>query len=1745
MAGIFAAGKITVKERLVLLERKQMNKVNKHILVAILLVVCCRNVMAQSYYNEWIDFNKTYYKFKVGATGLYRITYNDLQQMQLSAVPAQNFQLWRNGKQVPLFTSAPAGPLTTSGYIEFWGQRNDGVTDRDLYRLPSYQLSDQESLLTDTAAFFLTSNPAANNLRFLSTPNKLTGTLPPAEQYFMYALRKNFKERIHRGWAEIVGERVYSSSYDIGEMWSSFDIDPTIAPTTTSAGSPGTPLTFTFAENLYPAPLGPPAKIKTAIAGSSALSRFYTLELNGQTLISASISSFNARIDSNPNISAAQIPTANATFKITNKSSNQFDHIVSNFVELNYPRQFNFGNQKSFAFTIEPSLLSKYIEITNFNAGSSIPVLYDLTNLRRYEAVVSSGVVKFLIQPSAEAVQFVLVSQETTSVLSIGQPEKRTFVNYNLSANQGDYLIITHPILQQPYSGADQVEAYRAYRSSASGGSYNTRVYDINQLVDQFGYGIKKNPLSIKNFLRYARTNFSVAPKYTFLIGRGLSYADYRQNETDANADRLNLIPTWGYPASDILLASNTMDPIMNTLISRISVVRPQELADYLVKVKEYESAQQNNVQTLDNKAWMKNIVHVVGASDAGLDGLLTSYMRKYETTIEDTLFGGIVTNFNKTVTGPVTPITGSLMKQMFEKGISLLSYFGHSSASSLDYNLNDPSEYNNTGKYPVFSVSGCNAGDLYSFDTARFSVTSTLSEIFVLAKSRGAIGFIASTHFGVTNYLDYYNDALYRSINKTGYGKSLTYNMSEAINVLLGGSGSNNRLARLHAEETTLNGDPAIKMNSFPKPDFVVEELQIKISPNIVSVADTKFNVKAYFHNIGMAKGDSLRIQVRRRYPNGTDTLLVNKKIRSVRFSDSLNIDVPIIASRDKGENKIVVSVDTDGAYDELSETNNSATTTFVILEDELKPVYPYNFAIINRANAKPVASTAEASGIMRQYVFEIDTTELFNSTAKVVKNVASSGGIIEFDPGFTYRDSTVYHWRVAPVPTNGQYVWNYASFTYISGTNLGFSQANQYQHQKSATSNLALDPSDNTWKFGKRVESMFITNSIFGTSGGEDADFRISLSDHPYINSGCVGHSVLFNVFDPKTLLPYYNQRTPSIVPAGNYGSFMSSYPSCDKPGREYNFEYSYMDTSGRRKMRDFLDWVPAGAYVTARILIDQPFNEVPLVSTWKNDQQVYGTGNTLYDRFKSAGFASIDSFNKLKTWVFIYKKPDPTGLNNIEFQPAAKLSEGLYDKITLVVPIPAYDTLGHIVSPQFGPAKNWKQLTWRGTSAETNSADIAVVNVVGISATGRADTLYRLNTTQQTFDLSAVSASQYPYLQLDMRNQDGKNYTPYQLKSWRLYYTPVPEGALAANLNYHFKDTLELGEKLDFSIAFKNVSDVVFADSLVANLTVYDKNNAATVVPVLKRKTLQPGDTTLISASIDTKTLEGTNTVFLDVNPNYLQPEQYRFNNFLYKNFFVKADTYNPLMDVTFDGVHILNGDIVSAKPRIVIKIKDEAKFLALDDTSLATLFVRYPGTSNALYRVAFGADTLKFLPADITSGKNEATIEYAPRFLPDSNGDFYELVVKAKDKSGNPAGNTEYRVRFQVFNKPMISNMFNYPNPFTTSTAFVFTLTGTEVPQNIRIQILTVTGKIVKEITKLELGALHLGRNITDYKWDGTDQYGSKLANGIYLYRVLTNLNGASLDKFKTTDSFGDNIDTDKYFNKGYGKMYLMR
>ena len=227
--------------------------------------------------------------------------------------------------------------------------------------------------------------------------------------------------------------------------------------------------------------------------------------------------------------------------------------------------------------------------------------------------------------------------------------------------------------------------------------------------------------------------------------------------------------------------------------------------------------------------------------------------------------------------------------------------------------------------------------------------------------------------------------------------------------------------------------------------------------------------------------------------------------------------------------------------------------------------------------------------------------------------------------------------------------------------------------------------------------------------------------------------------------------------------------------------------------------------------------------------------------------------------------------------------------------------------------------------------------------------------------------------------------------------------------------------------------------------------------------------------------------------------------------------------------------MNDDIVSGNPLIRVELSDNNEFLQITEEDNFTLSLRAPGGD--INQILPDDPAISFFPA--SGDENTAIMEYNPELLEDGR---YTLRVQTTDVSGNVSGDLDYEIKFRVFNEEQISNVFNYPNPFSTSTQFVFTLTGNEEPGNLLIRIMTLSGKVVKEITAAELGDLRVGLNRTEYKWDGTDEFGDRLGNGTYLYQVITKkLDGSDYERF--SDPQQNN--TDHLFTQGFGKLVILR
>ena len=1702
----------------------------KKLFTIVCLLVLSIGAFAQAYNNEWIDYSKTYYKFKVGSTGLYRIPQSVLAGAGMGGVLAQNFQLFRNGKEVPIYVTAsnPAAPLGSTDYIEFWGQRNDGVPDNPLYRNPIYQHTQYYSLETDTAVYFLVENTTGNTFHYTNIANNVSGSPLTPETSFMYTAGSYFKSNYNYpnpGFAQVVGEYIYSSSYDVGEFWA------------TDAIVPGSPYTDTKGNLfVYNGAGAPDASIKFGMVGTADNVRNVQVTVNGTAVDNEAMNSFNDLLTTKT-VPLGVISGGSAAVSFTNGSLVSTDRMVASFYELTYPRQWNFGGQSSFLFQLPAKPTGYLLNITNFAvSGSIVPVLYDLTDGSRYAAVVNAGTVSFALPPLSATHSYVLVNEDGSTIRTVTSMTSKQFVDFSQGANQGNYVIISNPLLYTGSNGNNPIVDYKSYRSSVAGGSFAANIYDINELTDQFAFGIKKDPLAVQNFLRYARAKFAAKPQYVLLIGHGLVYSDYYYHSEvlhDPLADQLNIVPTFGNPGSDNKLsAANGADAVPVTPIGRISAVSGAEVEAYLSKIKEYERVQATAPYTIDGRMWMKNGMHLTGVSEPYLGTILCNYVNSYAQMISDTLYGANILTLCDGNASAVSQAPGQVVSNYFSQGFSLLNYFGHSSNVTLGYNLDNPADYNNTGKYPVFFVNGCDAGNFFVYSNSRIgNENTTLSENWVLSKEKGAIAFVASTHFGIVNYLNILLNGLYKRMDGADYGKSLGILQQDALQNLVNVA-QNDYFARLHAEEMTLHGDPFLKLNQQPLADYDVEASQLEITPGFIAVSERNFNINAKIYNLGKAVTDSLSVLIQRTYPDGSTVVLFNNKIKGVRYVDSIQLQVPIVATRDKGQNRITITVNGAGVIPEVTMTNNSVTNNFYIYENEATPVYPYNYGIINTPTSKLYASTANPLAGSQVYIMQMDTTQNFNSSLLVTKNLTSIGGVLEIDPGVSYRDSTAYYWRVGVTPSSpgGQVTWNNSSFVYIDPAHSGpgYNQSHFFQHQGSTLDRVQLDASSRKWKFTNHINTLYIRNTSYpyGNGGQSDDGFSTYVNGGQYdVGPGCAYNELIINVYDSVTFRPWLNDYSSG---SGLYGSMRSTCGSA----REYNFEYSLGSVAGRKAAMDFLNMLPIGTYVELRSNTDSNFAGNTYVNVWKSDTALYGSGKSLYHIMANAGLSGIDSFVSPRNFAGVYQKGIPS------FPPVMMVTQWAKDAISTQVNASTPDTVGAITSPVFGPAKKWTKLHWNGKSVESPDADSLGIQVIGIDTLGHKTLLYNVPAGTTDYDISAVNARLYPSLQLVLGVKDGKKATPFQLSYWRLEDVPAPEGAIAPNILLKGKDTLNSGEPLDFAIAFKNVSSYNF-DSLRVRLNIVDRSNVTHSIILPKKKAIISGDTVVLAYTIDTKQYPGANTIFVDFNPDNDQPEQYQFNNFVYKPFYVKSDNRSPSLDVTFDNVHILNEDIVSARPHIQIKLQSQNQYLLLNDTSMITVQLRYPDGSMHSYH--FNSDTIRFTPA--TSGSNNtATVDFNPAFLKQFNpeGDDYQLIVTGKDQMNNPAGVAPYRVSFKIITKAMISNMLNYPNPFTTSTAFVFTITGSEVPQNIKIQILTITGRIVREITKEELGPLHVGRNITEFKWNGTDMYGNRLANGVYLYHVVTNLNGKSLDKYTGA---GDN--TNKYFNNGYGKMYLMK
>jgi len=200
----------------------------------------------------------------------------------------------------------------------------------------------------------------------------------------------------------------------------------------------------------------------------------------------------------------------------------------------------------------------------------------------------------------------------------------------------------------------------------------------------------------------------------------------------------------------------------------------------------------------------------------------------------------------------------------------------------------------------------------------------------------------------------------------------------------------------------------------------------------------------------------------------------------------------------------------------------------------------------------------------------------------------------------------------------------------------------------------------------------------------------------------------------------------------------------------------------------------------------------------------------------------------------------------------------------------------------------------------------------------------------------------------------------------------------------------------------------------------------------------------------------------------------------------------DREGPVIKAYLNDEHFVNGSITNESPVLIVRLSDSSG-INTAGTGIGHDIVATLDNDNRQYFILND-----FYEADLNSYQHGVVHFQLPTLL----SGIHSLKIKAWDELDN---SSEYILEFNVVkdDELVLEHVLNYPNPFTTKTQFWFEHNRPEQNLQVKIQIFTLTGKVVKTIKQTINDA---GNRSSEVEWDGRDEFGDKLGRGVYLYRL---------------------------------------
>ncbi len=217
-------------------------------------------------------------------------------------------------------------------------------------------------------------------------------------------------------------------------------------------------------------------------------------------------------------------------------------------------------------------------------------------------------------------------------------------------------------------------------------------------------------------------------------------------------------------------------------------------------------------------------------------------------------------------------------------------------------------------------------------------------------------------------------------------------------------------------------------------------------------------------------------------------------------------------------------------------------------------------------------------------------------------------------------------------------------------------------------------------------------------------------------------------------------------------------------------------------------------------------------------------------------------------------------------------------------------------------------------------------------------------------------------------------------------------------------------------------------------------------------------------------------------------------------------IGVDKRGPTMKLYMNNTSFVYGGITDPNPKLLILLTDS---FGINITSNG---IGHDITAVMDNNTQNTADLNSFYQANLDNYQ-KGTVLYPYTGLTDGLHTINVTAWNVYDKSSE--GTIEFIVASSA--QLALDHVFNYPNPFTTHTEFMFDYNMPGQLLHVQIQIYSISGKLVKTITTdVNTDGYHVG----NINWNGLDDFGNPIGKGVYIYRIyVTTAGGLSANNFE--------------------------